>query len=194
MTDGKLVNRVVVKKHGGSWNVPSDDNGPREEEEPDAVESEGNTVSLTPMPSNQGYLPAPVLLNNLVLIRDPVFVPAVDSGRVMDAQDIDRLHLETSVLKLGNNRTRMRQSSNNGGKDKGRTHATDNPVQRAARISTREDVLVHEQAPNEILVLPARTETSDLEEECSIIIQQTVNLGEEGVISSDTDVLRKKDF
>lgn len=107
MTEGKLVNRVTEKKHGGLWNIPSDNNGPREEEEPDAVESEGNKVSLTPMHSNQGYLPAPVLLNNLVLIRDPVLVPSVDSSGVMDTQDIDRLHLESSILQLSNDRTRI---------------------------------------------------------------------------------------
>jgi hypothetical protein len=53
---------------------------------------------------------------------------------------------------------------------------SDNPVQSTACISARENVFVHKEAPDEILVLPYRADTSDLKEENTVIIEEVVNL------------------
>ena len=63
------------------------------------------------------------------------------------------------------------------------------PTKRAAGISTREDVLVHEQTPDQILVLPALTETGNLKDEETIIVEQVVDLLQESLVSPDADVL-----
>jgi len=43
----------------------------------------------------------------------------------------------------------------------------------------RPNSLVHEQSPNEILELPHRSNTSDLEDEKTIVVEEVVNLLEE---------------
>jgi hypothetical protein len=47
----------------------------------------------------------------------------------------------------------------------------DEETKRGRSISAGEDILVHEKTPNEILVLPAFSQSSDLKEEDSVIIQ-----------------------
>jgi len=69
-------------KKGVSKHVPAGDNRPSEEEGPDAEP------------------PLAISLQDLVLVANPVLVPAVDSGRVVDAQNINVLDLETSTLEL----------------------------------------------------------------------------------------------
>lgn len=59
----------------------------------------------------------------------------------------------------------------------------------SASVSAREDVFVHEKTPDEILVLPRLAQTSDLQEEDTIVVQHVVDLREEGSEVTDTDVL-----
>lgn len=101
-----------------------------------------------------------------LLVRHPVQVPAVDGGRVVDSNGVDILDLETSALEL-----------------------LDNPVQGHGSISTREDVLGHEETPDEILVLPSSTETGNLEEEETVIVKHILDLKQELVELADSDVL-----
>lgn len=63
------------------------------------------------------------------------------------------------------------------------------PAERSRSVSTREDVLVHEKTPDEILVLPRLAETGVLHEEDSVIVEHVVDLLEEGGEVTDTDVL-----
>lgn len=84
----------------------------------------------------------------------------------MDANGINVLDLETSTLKL-----------------------VDDPAKRSGGVGTGEDVLVHEETPVQVLVLPSLSETSVLEEEDTIVVKHVVNLGEERREVADTDVL-----
>ena len=45
--------------------------------------------------------------------------------------------------------------------------------------------------PDEIVVLPVRTETGDLEEEEPIVVEQAVDFVQERVVPAHTDVLRE---
>lgn len=69
-------------------------------------------------------IPLAVLLNDLVLVGDPVLVPAVDRGRVVHTKDVDLLDLEAGSFDL-----------------------VDDPSERAGRVGAGEDVFIHEQAP-----------------------------------------------
>lgn len=62
-------------------------------------------------------------------------------------------------------------------------------IQRSRSVSAWEDILVHEETPNQILVLPALSQTSNLEVEDSIIIHHIIALLEEASKMSDTNVL-----
>lgn len=84
----------------------------------------------------------------------------------MNANGVNALDLEASALQLVND-----------------------PAERSRSISTREDIFVHEETPDEILILPSLSETSDLEEEDTIVIKHVVNLGDESREVTDTDVL-----
>lgn len=85
----------------------------------------------------------------------------------MNTNGINVLDLETSTLKL-----------------------VDDPAKRSGGVGTGEDVLVHEETPVQVLVLPSLSETSVLEEEDTIVVKHVVNLGEERREVADTDVLR----
>ena len=84
---------------------------------------------------------------NLLAVCHPVSVPSPESGGVMDTDSINALDLKTSTFKL-----------------------VDEESKRSRRVSTWENILVHEKTPDEILVLPALTETSNLEEEDTVIV------------------------
>lgn len=84
----------------------------------------------------------------------------------MNADGITVLDLEAGALKLVNK-----------------------PAQRSRGVSTWEDVFVHEQTPDEILVLPRLAETSNLQVENTIILQHVVDLLQELAKVTDTDVL-----
>lgn len=103
----------------------------------------------------------------LLAVAEPVAVPAPDSSRVVDTDSINSLELESSALEL-----------------------VDNEAKGSASVGAREDVLVHEKTPEQVLVLPSFTDTSNLQEEHAIIVQQVVDLREEGREVTHTDVLR----
>ncbi len=128
--------------------VPRSDGGRREEVEPDAVPA------------------VTVLLHDLVLVADPVLVPAPEGGRVVDAEDVDVLDLEAGGLEL-----------------------IDDPAERAGGVGAGEDVLVHEETPDEVLVLPGGTETGDLEDEDAVVVEEVVDLTEVRAVAADADVL-----
>ena len=126
-----------------------------------------------------------VLLDNLVLIADPILVPTVDGCRVVDTKNVDILNFKSSRLEL-----------------------TDNPTERTRGVRTGEDILVHEDTPvrlltvlktgrnvvrklipDEVFVLPMRTNTSNLEDEDAVVVEKVVDLPEEGLVPADTNVL-----
>lgn len=84
----------------------------------------------------------------------------------MDANGVNGTDLETSLLELINV-----------------------PAERSRGISTRENVFVHEETPDQVLVLPALTETGELEDSDTIIIEHVVDLLHETLEMTDTDVL-----
>jgi len=45
--------------------------------------------------------------------------------------------------------------------------------------------------PNEILVLPAGSESGDLQEKDAIVLQKIIDLGQELRVAADTDVLKR---
>jgi len=129
--------------------------------------------------------PIAVLLGNLVLVANPVLVPAVDSCRVVDTKNINIFDLKSSRLDLAND-----------------------PTKRTRGVRAGEDILVHENTPvqvltflmagkipvwnlvpDEILILPVRTNTSDLEDEDAIVVEKVVDLPEEGLVPADSNVL-----
>jgi hypothetical protein len=69
------------------------------------------------------------------------------------------------------------------------TYLVDHPTKRAARVCTRENVLVHEQTPNQIFILPAGPDSSDLEHKDTIVIEEVIDLAEELRVATDTDML-----
>jgi hypothetical protein len=107
-----------------------------------------------------------VLGLHLVAVGHPVTVPPPEGGRVVNTDGVDVLDLESGRLQL-----------------------VDEEAERGRCIGTREDVLVHEQAPNEILVLPRATQTRNLQEEDTIVVHHVINLLKESLKEADADVL-----
>lgn len=62
------------------------------------------------------------------------------------------------------------------------------PRQRRTRISPRENILVHEQPPDQIFILPGASETSDLQEEDPVVGEHRVHLVEERAEMTHADV------
>lgn len=130
-------------------------------------------------PSPEPFLA--VLGENVVLVAEPVLVPPPESGRVVNAEDVNVLDLEPCVF-----------------------HCLEVPVQRARSISAREHIFVHEEtpgrrlaggcenggvfSPNKVLVSPSLTEPRDLVHEGTIIIQEIINLLHKLSIAPDADV------
>lgn len=107
-----------------------------------------------------------ILLLNLVLVTHPVPVPAPEGSRVVNTDGVDTLDFETSTLK-----------------------AVDDESERSASVGTREDVLVHEQTPDQVLILPRLAETSNLQEENTIVIEHIVDLRQESAEVTNTNML-----
>ena len=103
---------------------------------------------------------------DLVAVGHPVAVPPPQSSRVVHTDGVNALNFEAGSLELINK-----------------------PAKRGRSVGTGEDIFVHEEAPDEILVLPGAAQTSDLEEEDTIIIQHVIDLLQETVEVADTDVL-----
>lgn len=55
--------------------------------------------------------------------------------------------------------------------------------------STCTTVRLRTDTPDEILVLPSRSQASDLEDKDTVIVKQIVELLHEGLVAADTDVL-----
>lgn len=66
--------------------------------------------------------------------------------------------------------------------------AIDNETERGGCIGAREDVLVHEETPDEVLVLPGLPQASVLQVENAIIVQHVVDLRQKGAEVPDADV------
>ena len=86
----------------------------------------------------------------------------------MDTEDVDVLHLEAGLLDL-----------------------VDDPPERAGGVGAGEDVLVHEESPDEVFVLPVLSDAGDLQDEGALVVEEVVDLLEEGAVAPDTNVLRK---
>lgn len=84
----------------------------------------------------------------------------------MNANSVDCFDLKTGALKL-----------------------VDNPSKRRRGIGAWEDVLVHEEAPDKVLVLPRFPKTRNLEEEDAVIIQHVINLSAKAREVANADVL-----
>lgn len=107
-----------------------------------------------------------ILSNNLLSVINPVQVPLPNGGAIVDTQDIDVLDLKTGCFNL-----------------------PDDPPKRAGGISTWEDILVHEETPNEVFVLPGGADTSDLEDKNTVIVEKVVHLTHECTVTPDSDML-----
>jgi hypothetical protein len=107
-----------------------------------------------------------IFLDNLILVGEPVLVPTPESSRVVDTKNINVLDFKSDRLDL-----------------------VDNPTKGATCIGTREDILVHEQTPDEILILPRGTEASNLKDEDTIVIEEVIDLAHERVVATNTDML-----
>jgi hypothetical protein len=112
--------------------------------------------------------PLAILLDHLILVRHPILIPPIDCSRIMHAKYVDVLHLKPSGFEL-----------------------VYDPAQRTRSVSAGEDILVHEKAPNEILVLPGGAKTRDLENKNTIVVKEVVNLTKERAIAADTDMLKR---
>lgn len=107
-----------------------------------------------------------VLGDNGLLVAEPVSVPSPESRRVVDTNGIDGLALETGGLKVVNEESKWGRG-----------------------VGSWEDVSVHEKTPVEVLKLPGLAKASNLQEESSIIIKHLINLPQEGLEVTDTNVL-----
>lgn len=150
-----------------SGTLAGNDGAVSEEELPD-LESHCQHCAIHSIHSSTTHSePAITILgDNLLLVRHPVSVPSPESRGVVHTNGIHSLDLKTSTLELINEETK-----------------------RSGSISTREYVLVHEKTPDEVLVLPALSQPSDLQEEDTVVIKHIVNLLEESSKVSHTDVL-----
>ena len=107
-----------------------------------------------------------VLGLNLLTVGNPVAVPLPQRRRVVHTDGVDALDLEAGGLK------RVRDVA-----------------ERSRGVGTGEDVLVHEQTPDEILVLPVLAEAGVLQEEHTVVVEHLVHLPEESTQLANTDVL-----
>ena len=107
-----------------------------------------------------------VLGSDLVLVCEPVTVPPPEGSRVVYTNCVDHLDFKASGLE-----------------------SVDNESERSRSVSTWEDILVHEKTPGEVLELPGLTETGNLEEEGTVIVEHVVNLAEKATETTNTDVL-----
>ena len=108
---------------------PGNDSGPSQKEHPYAVPA------------------LPIGSDDLVFVGHPVLVPAPDGSGIVDTKNVDILDLKAIILEL-------KSSQQYDTSERTGANLANDPVQSARGISTREDIFVHEQAPDEVLVLP----------------------------------------
>lgn len=107
-----------------------------------------------------------VLVDGLILVAHPVSVPLPQGRGVGNTNVVKGDNLEASRLQRA-----------------------DNKGQWGGSVRTRENVLVHEQAPHQVLVLPAFSQTRVLQEEDTIVLQGLVDLSQEGAETLDAHML-----
>lgn len=125
------------------------------------LETSGRTLTRDDGRVSQKVLPdsvplLTVLRHNLFLVGSPVAVPSPQGSRVVDTNGINVDDFKTSALEL-----------------------VHDPSQGSRGIGTGENVLVHEQTPDQVLVLPRLSQSSVLKEENTIVIKHIVHLVEE---------------
>ena len=89
-----------------------------------------------------------VLLDDLGLVPHPVLVPLVEGKGIVDTDVLDVLDLEASLLEL-----------------------VDVPVEGGGGISTREDVLGHEDSPGHVLPVGSLPESGDLHVKGAVVLE-----------------------
>lgn len=131
-------------------------------------------------------------------------VPSKDSGRVVDTENVDLLDLEADLLKLLDDPVKGDRGVGSG-EDvlvheetfarRERERRSDKQVIQSALAMLesfrfpKKQVAEQLHTPDEILELPHGSDTSNLEHEDSIVVQEVVNLPEERRVLPDTDVL-----
>ena len=103
----------------------------------------------------------------MLAVAEPVAVPAPERSGVVHANGVNALDLEAGALA-----------------------PVDDEAKRGARVSAGEDVLVHEETPDEILVLPRLAETGHLQVEDAVVVHHVIDLGQESAEVAHADVLR----
>lgn len=83
--------------------------------------------------------------DGLVLVGDPVFVPAVESGGVCE-EEAGSVLFFLSPRREGR-RTMNTENVDVGDLETGTLETADDPVKRAGSVSSGEDILVHEETP-----------------------------------------------
>jgi hypothetical protein len=100
-------------------------------------------------------------------IGAPVLVPFEDCDSVVYTTILNAMDFKTGAFKLVNN-----------------------PIEWAGCICARENIAVHEQPPDKVLVLPAAAKASYLQIEDAVFLEQCTYLVEESLVVLDTNVLR----
>ena len=104
---------------------------------------------------------------DVFLVGHPVVIPFVQGVGVVAADVLDGVDLESSKLELA--------------------HV---PVERSGSISSREDVLGHEESPGDVLPVGALAEASDLHQEKAVVLHEAAHTTEVRVNKvSEADVL-----
>lgn len=167
------MERIQILMHrnleNGCAALAAGDNRIREEEHPD------------PVP------PLAILGKDFFLVGDPILVPLVDGCRVVHAEDVNVFDLKASAFQLGRGVVSLREKEHNR-----KTNLVDDPTKGAGGIGTGENVLVHEETPDEVLELPWGTDAGDLEDKNAIVIEEIIDLAEELGVAADTDVLQRR--
>lgn len=107
-----------------------------------------------------------VLCLHLLTIGKPVSVPTPQGCGVVNANGIDILDLKSDSLQAVNNKT-----------------------QRSRCISSRKDVFVHEEPPDQILILPRFAKARVLQDQDSVVVQKVVQKTQEAGKIPNADVL-----
>jgi hypothetical protein len=128
----------------------------------------------------------------------------VDGGRVVHAENVDRLDLKVGRLELarsaGDADTPFDSSSKQlrtclmtqpRGRDASAPGKTYLFMLRCQRLPREQGpgALHSQQTPVEVLELPVGPDTRDLEDEQAVVVEQVVHLAEELSVAADTDVL-----
>jgi hypothetical protein len=142
-----------------------------------------------------------VLFNNLVLVFHPVEVPSVDGGGVVETDGVDGLDFVTGTFDLFGDPVQGSGGISTRENVFGHEHLewkkiiiyVCNVSYRLSLNRTNESnkerlLLLFTYTPGQVLVLPGTSQTSDLQEEDTVILQQVLDLVQKLLELSDTDV------